>query len=74
MTNDDTISAEEAAQIIGISVQAVRAALRAGKIAGKQLGQRTWAVSRQSALAYKQERERRQSREGETNAGENQEN
>lgn len=58
MTDEDTISVQEAAQLIGISPQAVREALRVGRIVGKQLG-RPWAVSRRSALAYKAERENR---------------
>jgi len=56
---DDIISVEDAARLIGISPQAVREALRSGKIIGKRLG-RPWAVSQKSALAYKEEYERRE--------------
>ena len=57
---DQVVSLAEAAQILGISAQAVGRHALKGRIEARRLnGKREWICSRQSVLAYKAERDKR---------------
>ncbi len=52
------ISVTEAASVLGITVQSVRALLRRERIEGQKIGP-NWVVNKASVLDYKKEREQR---------------
>jgi excisionase family DNA binding protein len=62
--SDDLISVKEAAEIIGISRQAVLQAINAGHIEARKVG-RDYGMARSEAENYRQRRERRQADKGE---------
>ena len=63
--SDDIISVKQAAEIIGITRQAVLQAIKAGHIEARKVG-RDYGMARSEAEAYRDKRQqRRQGRKGE---------
>ncbi len=58
MAEQKVIGTQIAAEILGITKEAVRQLVVKGKLEGYKLG-REWAIDRSSVMAYKKERELR---------------
>jgi len=58
MTEQNVIGTQIAAEILGITKEAVRQLVVKGKLEGFKLG-REWAIYRSSVMAYKKERDLR---------------